>query len=141
MGRAPRRSVHGSRGRAQDAAKIPGITYSDNVAHLEITLRDDGRGNLTATRTLTDDAGGTVVFDDKGNLKAPATFTNVYAARRGVRQRSGGQGAGGPRHQKGGRGFAFTVEGVGDASKAKRRGRALLREPRPGERLPRAASG
>lgn len=61
----------------EDAAKIPGITYSDNVAHLEITLRDDGKGNLTATRTLTDDE-GTVVFDDKGNLKKPATFTNVY---------------------------------------------------------------
>ena len=63
----------------EDAAKIPGITYSDNVAHLEITLRDDGKGNLTATRTLTDDE-GTVVFDDKGNLKTPATFTNVYTA-------------------------------------------------------------
>lgn len=61
----------------EDAAKIPGITYSDNVAHLEITLRDDGKGNLTATRTLTDDE-GTVVFDDKGNLKTPATFTNEY---------------------------------------------------------------
>lgn len=61
----------------EDAAKIPGITYSDNVAHLEITLRDDGKGNLTATRTLTDDE-GTVVFDDKGDLKTPATFTNVY---------------------------------------------------------------
>lgn len=61
----------------EDAAKIPGITYSDNVAHLEITLRDDGKGNLTATRTLTDDE-GTVVLDDKGNLKTPATFTNEY---------------------------------------------------------------
>lgn len=61
----------------EDAAKIPGITYSDNVAHLEITLRDDGKGNLMATRTLTDDE-GTVVFDDKGNLKTPATFTNAY---------------------------------------------------------------
>lgn len=61
----------------EDAAKIPGITYSGNVAHLEITLRDDGKGNLTATRTLIDDE-GTVVFDDKGGLKAPATFTNVY---------------------------------------------------------------
>lgn len=61
----------------EGTAKIPGITYSDNVAHLEITLRDDGKGNLTATRTLTDDE-GTVVFDDKGDLKTPATFTNVY---------------------------------------------------------------
>lgn len=54
----------------EDAAKIPGITYSDNVAHLEITLRDDGKGNLTATRTLTDDE-GTVVFDDRATSRRP----------------------------------------------------------------------
>lgn len=60
-----------------DAFKIPGITYSGNVAHLAITLKDDGAGNLTVTRSLTDDE-GTVAFDDKGNLVAPATFTNAY---------------------------------------------------------------
>lgn len=119
----------------EDAAKIPGITYSDNVAHLEITLRDDGKGNLTATRTLTDDE-GTVVFDDKGNLKTPATFTNVYAA--------GAEFAGVPvvkelegRDIKEGE-FAFTVEGVGDASKAKLDGAMRSFEnPAPGEGSPR----
>lgn len=119
----------------EDAAKIPGITYSDNVAHLEITLRDDGKGNLTATRTLTDDE-GTVVFDDKGNLKTPATFTNVYAA--------SAEFAGVPvvkelegRDIKEGE-FAFTVEGVGDASKAKLdEGARSFENPAPGEGSPR----
>ena len=119
----------------EDAAKIPGITYSDNVAHLEITLRDDGKGNLMATRTLTDDE-GTVVFDDKGNLKTPATFTNAYAA--------GAEFAGVPvvkelegRDIKEGE-FAFTVEGVGDASKAKLDGAMRSFEnPAPGEGSPR----
>lgn len=119
----------------EDAAKIPGITYSDNVAHLEITLRDDGKGNLMATRTLTDDE-GTVVFDDKGNLKTPATFTNTYAA--------GAEFAGVPvvkelegRDIKEGE-FAFTVEGVGDASKAKLDGAMRSFEnPAPGEGSPR----
>lgn len=119
----------------EDAAKIPGITYSDNVAHLEITLRDDGKGNLMATRTLTDDE-GTVVFDDKGNLKTPATFTNAYAA--------GAEFAGVPvvkelegRDIKEGE-FAFTAEGVGDASKAKLDGAMRSFEnPAPGEGSPR----
>lgn len=119
----------------EDAAKIPGITYSDNVAHLEITLRDDGKGNLTATRTLTDDE-GTVVFDDKGNLKTPATFTNVYAA--------SAEFAGVPvvkelegRDIKEGE-FAFTVEGVGEASKAKLdEGARSFENPAPGEGSPR----
>lgn len=119
----------------EDAAKIPGITYSDNVAHLEITLRDDGKGNLTATRTLTDDE-GTVVFDDKGNLKTPATFTNVYAASAEfadvpvVKELEG-------RDIKEGE-FAFTVEGVGDASKAKLdEGARSFENPAPGEGSPR----
>ena len=121
----------------EDAAKIPGITYSDNVAHLEITLRDDGKGNLMATRTLTDDE-GTVVFDDKGNLKTPATFTNAYAA--------GAEFAGVPvvkelegRDIKEGE-FAFTVEGVGDASKAKLDGAMRSFENPAPARVPRAAS-
>lgn len=114
---------------------VPGVTNDADSKSFKLTLKDDGKGNLTATRTLTDDE-GTVVFDDKGNLKTPATFTNVYAA--------SAEFAGVPvvkelegRDIKEGE-FAFTVEGVGDASKAKLdEGARSFENPAPGEGSPR----
>lgn len=71
----------------EDAAKIPGITYSDNVAHLEITLRDDGKGNLTATATVEDGtftnryAMGTVDFDAAAGLQIVKNMTGRAIAK------------------------------------------------------------
>lgn len=91
----------------EDAAKIPGITYSDNVAHLEITLRDDGKGNLTATVTV--EAGtfinryvtGTVDFDAAAGLKIVKNMTGRAIAKDA---------------------FSFTVKGMDDESAAKLNG-------------------
>ena len=71
----------------EDAAKIPGITYSDNVAHLEITLRDDGKGNLTATAAVEDGiftnryATGTVDFDAASGLQIVKNMTGKAIAK------------------------------------------------------------
>lgn len=91
----------------EDAAKIPGITYSDNVAHLEITLRDDGKGNLTATAAV--EAGtfinryvtGTVDFDAAAGLQIVKNMTGRAIAKDA---------------------FSFTVEGMDDESAAKLNG-------------------
>lgn len=71
----------------EDAAKIPGITYSDNVAHLEITLRDDGKGNLTATAAVERGtfinryATGTVDFDAASGLQIVKNMTGKAIAK------------------------------------------------------------
>lgn len=91
----------------EDAAKIPGITYSDNVAHLEITLRDDGKGNLTATAAVEDGiftnryATGTVDFDAAAGLQIVKNMTGRAIAKDA---------------------FSFTVEGMDDESAAKLNG-------------------
>lgn len=91
----------------EDAAKIPGITYSDNVAHLEITLRDDGKGNLTATATVEDGiftnryATGTVDFDAAAGLKIVKNMTGRAIAKDA---------------------FSFIVEGMDNESAAKLNG-------------------
>lgn len=91
----------------EDAAKIPGITYSDNVAHLEITLRDDGKGNLTATAAVEDGiftnryATGTVDFDAAAGLKIVKNMTGRAIAKDA---------------------FSFIVEGMDNESAAKLNG-------------------
>ena len=91
----------------EDAAKIPGITYSENVAHLEITLRDDGKGNLTATAAVEDGiftnryATGTVDFDAAAGLQIVKNMTGRAIAKDA---------------------FSFTVEGMDDESAAKLNG-------------------
>ena len=91
----------------EDAAKIPGITYSDNVAHLEITLRDDGKGNLTATAAVERGiftnryATGTVDFDAAAGLQIVKNMTGRAIAKDA---------------------FSFTVEGMDDESAAKLNG-------------------
>lgn len=91
----------------EDAAKIPGITYSDNVAHLEITLRDDGKGNLTATAAVESGtftnryATGTVDFDAAAGLQIVKNMTGRAIAKDA---------------------FSFTVEGMDDESAAKLNG-------------------
>lgn len=91
----------------EDAAKIPGITYSDNVAHLEITLRDDGKGNLTATAAVEDGiftnryATGTVDFDAAAGLKIVKNMAGRAIAKDA---------------------FSFIVEGMDNESAAKLNG-------------------
>ena len=64
-----------------DADKAAGITYDDHVATLTITLKDDGKGNLTATTVVADGtfansyASGTVDVDVAGGVQIVKTMT------------------------------------------------------------------